>query len=189
MTNADLLPYCLARLDELQPIVEEGNPWGFVCLASFVDFLSKLAEGEDKGGDGYKSLIEVYYPQAYRDFRYTLTTDRLHVQMYHVFRCGLLHSFSLYPDVAKYTKPGTTYPGRPRSVLLTHDGLDSTGKKFAHLSLYSDAAAGLDAAILIASDFLSDTRQATADLLSTSATVSTAMKWVSLCPPVGSLCL
>ena len=185
MTPDDILPYCRARLSELESYVEDGTPWGFVCLASYTDFLAKLADGEDMGGDGYKRLVETYFPEAYRDFCYTDPDETLHYQMYHIFRCGLVHSLSLFPDANRYTNPNPSnqYQGRPRSVLLTHDGKTADGTEYPHLSLYSDGE--LDAAVIHASNLYAELKLVTEDVLATPATRETAFKWVSLSWPIG----
>ena len=187
MNQDEILPYCRARLNELKVLLSRGDAWGFLCIAAYIDFLSKLVEGEDTKSDGYKLLVESYFPEKYRTFTYGSGKVDLYYQMYHIFRCGLIHTLSLYPDHEQFTKPGGKYQGRPRSVLLTHDGLSSDGRFFPHLSHYNEN--GIDAAVIHANDLFEDVRAATETALATPNLRVKARAWVSLSPPIGVNCM
>jgi hypothetical protein len=125
-TYNDVQSYCEARIKEIRNILQDGTPMGFLCVASFVDFLSKLAKGEDKKKTGYKDLIKYYFPKGYTSFIYKSGESDLPDQFYHVFRCGILHSFSLFPD--KPNRAGTT----ARTIVISHDG--KTMANHTHIS-------------------------------------------------------
>ena len=98
-TPADIKKYCIDRLFEIEMINHLSHtPSAFVCIASFIAFLSELAYGTNKKGDkvGVK----------YRDFvlRYLPKYKGYENDLYETFRCGLVHSMSLYKQPRKGRK-------------------------------------------------------------------------------------
>jgi hypothetical protein len=140
--------YFSDRIQELSRMCADGTPWVFVCTAAMIDYLSKLVNGEDKGGTGYKNFIRDYMAevrQEYKTFTYADGNKDLPLQIYHVFRCGIFHSFSFIPDPQTRAKGG-----RDRSIVISHrkSGL-------AHISKYSSTNAP-DSCSFVAEDFVDD---------------------------------
>src|SRR5215471_9819349 len=110
--------YFLKRAAELRQMSIVGTPWIFLSSSAFLEYLSKLANGKDNKGPGYKEFIVDYLAQVrplYRDFTYRSGQKDLPKQMYHVLRCGIVHSFSLIPD-----QMAKSAGGRNRSIILCH---------------------------------------------------------------------
>jgi hypothetical protein len=130
----------------------DHTPLPFVLGACFIDYFCKMVEGEDKKRTGYKDFVTKYMKEVreeYVTFKYANGAQDLPVQMYHVLRCGVVHSFSLIPD-RKVSKQ----PGRDHSIALCHKA-EAEQKGLRHLSPYSGPQ-NLDAALLIVEDFLDD---------------------------------
>jgi hypothetical protein len=89
----------------------------------------------------------------YKSFQYLSGKADLPEQMYHVLRCGIVHSFSLVPDQGARDKGG-----RDRSIVLSHNG--------RHLSQWSKQKAP-DACCLNAEEFIDDIESAMLQLFST----------------------
>lgn len=132
------------RIVDILHFCESGSPLVFVLASAFLDYLAKLPEGKDNGAEGYKDFVAQWLMQVrpeYSSFRYASGQSDLPIQMYHVLRCGILHSFSLIPDSRARDKGG-----RDRSVVLIHrreaqeEGLGHLGR-FASESV-RDAAWG-----------------------------------------------
>jgi hypothetical protein len=80
------------RINELRQIATTEGPLVFVCASAFLEYVAKLAQGQDCGGRGYKDFIETWMSRArpeYKDFRYRSGQTDLPVQMYHVLSCHL----------------------------------------------------------------------------------------------------
>lgn len=110
--------YFTDRIRELSQMCVDRTPWVFVCSAAMIDYLSKLVNGEDKGGTGYKGFIRDYMAKVrpeYKTFTYADGKQDLPLQIYHVFRCGIVHSFSFIPDPQARAKGG-----RDRSIVISH---------------------------------------------------------------------
>lgn len=149
----------------------DHTPLPFVLGACFIDYFSKMVKDKDKGGRGYKDFVRKYMKevrQEYATFKYSNGVPDLPVQMYHILRCGIVHSFSLTPDKSNHKPPfylklcklrlsnKTVYKkhGRDHSIALCHkDWADQNGYK--HLSPYSGPRY-LDAALFVIEDFLDD---------------------------------
>lgn len=132
----------LGLLRSLEPM--KANPWPFLCASALVEYLTKMVNGGRSGAQEYKQFVETYLArvdQRYKTFKYTGGQQDLPAQMYHVLRCGIVHSFSLIPDAAT-----TAHGGRLRSIVIAHEG--------SHLSNYTEK--GLDAALLVLHDFVID---------------------------------
>jgi hypothetical protein len=149
----------------------DHTPLPFVLAASFIDYFSKMVKGKDKRGDGYKDFVRKYMKevrQEYATFRYSNGVQDLHAQMYHILRCGIVHSFSLIPDKSYHKTPfylklcnlrlsGKTvykHPGRDHSIALCHKA-EADQERLKHLSPYSGPQ-NLDAALFVIEDFLDD---------------------------------
>lgn len=124
----------------------------FIVPCSFIDYLSKLYKGG--GGENYKKFIKEIMSEVnpkYIEFEYKGENEKpikdLPVQMYHILRCGIVHSFSLIPD-----KTAKDNGGRKRSIVL---GFNEDKEKYKHLDNYSDKDI-TDACIFILDDFISD---------------------------------
>jgi len=175
MDHIQIKQYCEARLSEIRKVAQDGTPMGFLCLAAFVDFLAKLAEGKDKKRTGYKDLISNYFPVTYKNFRFSSDDKDLPDQFYHVFRCGILHGFSLYPDQANRSSKVV------RTIVISHDGKEG-GKTYSHLDNYTDR--GFDAAILIADKLCDDINTAIQTMFTYTSVQANSENWVRKQPPI-----
>src|SRR5262249_5273065 len=128
MTLHEAETYFMSRVADLKRMTADGTPWVFLCGSAFIEYLSKLADGKDGGAAGFKRLINTYMLAGYRTFKYKSGVAGLPEQLYHVLRCGIVHSFSLIPN--RHTK---RKGGRDRSVVLSHDE--------PHLTQYSSVKA------------------------------------------------
>jgi len=146
----------LSRLEELKVVCATGNAWVFVCAAALLDYLSRLVNGENKGAQGYKDFVTTWMSQVnnkYSNFTYINGKSDLSVQMYHVLRCGLVHSLSLIPDPKAVDRGG-----RDRSIVLCHRA-ESIEKGLPHLSPYNKGVIS-DAAVFVAEEFINDIEEA-----------------------------
>jgi hypothetical protein len=149
----------------------DHTPLPFVLGACFIDYFSKMVKGKDKGGRGYKDFVRKYMKevrQEYATFRYLNGVPDLPVQMYHILRCGIVHSFSLVPDKTYHKRPfflnlcnlglrpKASYKqhGRDHSIALCHK-TEADQKGLKHLSPYAGPR-NLDAALFVIEDFLDD---------------------------------
>lgn len=92
----DARQYCKDRLDEIREINKHQNPSGFVCIAAFMGFLSRLAFGtNNKSSHADKKcfcdFIANFMPMKYRGH------DDM---MYRTFRCGIVHAMSFDDELA-----------------------------------------------------------------------------------------
>lgn len=118
MTLDEAHQFLRGRLEEMRPWLPSQGAWVFVCAASFLEYLAKIVDGRDRGARGYKAFIRDWLTRirlAYRTFRSRSGETDLPTQMYHVLRCGMVHSFSLIPDDRARIKGG-----RDRSIVLCH---------------------------------------------------------------------
>jgi hypothetical protein len=130
-----------------------------------------MVKGKDKRGRGYKDFVKKYMKevrQEYVTFKYSKGVQDLPVQMYHVLRCGIVHSFSLTPDKSDPKRPfydklckfrlsgktGYKQLGRDHSIALCHK-TEADQKGLKHLSHYAGPR-NLDAALFVIEDFLDD---------------------------------
>lgn len=183
--------YFCDRLSELRTIAGRGDPWIFLCASAFIEYLAKMAHGGPIGAEGYKKFLRTQFftvcPQ-YASFKYTHRKADLADQMYHVLRCGIIHSFSLFAD-----NTARKYGGQDRSILLGHRESD----RRSHLSniVNRHRKPKLDAALFIAEDFVEDIAKVTDHLFAESRRRTTAGRdlrknirtWVANYPPIGSL--
>jgi hypothetical protein len=166
--------YFAPQIADLKRMIADGTPWVFLCGSAVIDYLSKLAAGKNGYGEGFKQFVTDYMPVAYRTFKYQSGATDLPEQLYHVLRCGIVHSFSLIPD-----KQARRKGGRDRSVVLSHDG--------PHLSAYSSTNAP-DACRLRADGFVADLEAAMNKLFADASTNTLLAKnitaWLALHPPI-----
>jgi hypothetical protein len=147
-TINDIELYFRDRAKELRVLSQNGTPWEFLCMAAFVEYLSKLVYGHDKGGKGFKDFVIDHLAKinpVYENFKYKNNEQDLNKQMYHILRCGIVHSFSFVPD-----KRSAEEGGRLRSIVLAHEN-----SGLPHLGAYSSSNAP-DAVIFISEEFASD---------------------------------
>jgi hypothetical protein len=138
------------------------NPWPFLCASALIDYLTKMVHGGESGAEKYKQFVSTYLARVnplYNSFTYIYGSPSpkqdLPLQMYHILRCGIVHSFSFIPDNQAAAKGG-----RPRSVLIAHEGV--------HLSAYRDN--GQDAALFVLHDFVIDLKKVIEQIFLNAAT-------------------
>ena len=149
-------------------------------MTAFIEYLSKLVYGPDSGQQGFKDFVIDYLAKInhkYQDFKYKNGKNDLNKQMYHILRCGIVHSFSLVPD-----KRSTGKEGRLRSIVIAHK---KSG--FLHLAPYSSSDAP-DAAIFISEHFANDIERVV-DYIFTQAKPGSQLtcnieKWFNAQPPI-----
>jgi hypothetical protein len=181
--------YFKNRVGELRALAQRGDPWVFLCASSFLEYLAKIELGKTTTSTDYKNFLTNYLFKvcpAYGAFRFHSGAQDLAEQMYHVLRCGVVHSFSLFADPAAKTKHG----GRDRSILLAHRG---SGQH--HLANYvkQRTKPQVDAAVFVAEDFVDDVGKVTEFLFAQARKRNMTGKrlrnniqtWVKSYPPVG----
>lgn len=140
--------YFLERTQELRNICKDGTVWVFLCASALIEYLSKLVNGQDIKRKGYIQFIEDYMAKIRREyitFKYDNGNNDVPIQMYHILRCGIVHSFSFIPDQQTMRQGG-----RRRSIVLNHRRSGQT-----HLSPYKSEKAP-DAVNFVAEDFIED---------------------------------
>ena len=177
-----LYQYMRGALRELVTLEGGLIAWRFLCAASFLDYLSCMTSGKG-GANAYKSFITTWFPAKYGAFTYRNGKKDLPIQMYHVLRCGLVHSFSLVPD-----SRGVVAGGRKRSIVFATRG-DRLG---VHLAGYSKGSV-VDAALFVLEDFLEDVWAVNNKLFKQAETdralAARIMKWSRNHPPILHLSL
>lgn len=106
--------YCLDRLEEIRVINEVFHvPSGFVCIAAFIGFLSRLAYGTNKkhreDASTFMGFVKKFMPSYDAE------------DMYSTLRCGIVHAMSFHPAFANgrpSDKP--TSPLSPPVYSITH---------------------------------------------------------------------
>jgi hypothetical protein len=171
--------YFLGILRELEVECQKRPAWVFLCCSAMIEYLAKMSVDPailplPSDAQAYMTFIETRMPSTYRDFEYLVThptppfgspagttaTSRrdLPLQMYCILRCGLVHSFSMYPN-PRYTTHGPGRFARPRSIVLTHRRRrNQIG--VVHLENYAGLNGNLDSAQFVLQDFISDIRTA-----------------------------
>lgn len=190
LTIKGIRQYFLDRVKDLHALSERGDPWVFICASAYINYLVNLVNGKETTGQDYKDFLTDYFFKAcpkYQTFVFDNGQSDMHIQMYHVLRCGILHRFSLRADVK-----GRIRGGRDRSILLAHRGEPNV----YHLKKYVNRRMRpkLDSAILVAQDFVDDleavtkyifkqANKKTSDAVTLRANI---IKWVKQCPPLGT---
>jgi hypothetical protein len=176
--------YFSRRTNELLRMCADGTPWVFLCGSAMVDYLAKIVNGRDLRTEGYKRFIRDYLAlvrSEYRDFVYKGGMSDLPDQMYHILRCGIVHSFSFIPDARAMNKGG-----RSRSIVLCHR-VESNARGWHHLMQYSSDHIA-DGALFVAEDFIMDI-QRVAELIFKKATYDRSLSgniksWLGKHPPI-----
>ncbi|HEY2362409.1 MAG TPA: hypothetical protein VGK36_14905 [Candidatus Angelobacter sp.] len=192
MTDQQIELYFNNRIQELKALADRGDPWVFLCASSFVEYLAKMHSGKATNADAYKKFLKDYFFRVcptYAQFKYASGKTDMADQMYHVLRCGIVHSFSLLAD-PKAQRCG----GRHRSIVLAHR---KEGKQ--HLSPFVDnrTKPKIDSAVFIAEDFVDDLGKVTKALFVDSKKKTPDGKlikkniraWVNQYPPIGAIIL
>lgn len=134
-----------------------GTAMAFIVPCCYIEYLSKLYNKESNS-KSYKKFIQDVLSEInpkYKSFVYKSGDKDLDIQMYHILRCGIVHSFSLYGD-----KKSKEEGGRDQSIVLGHKDYDEG----AHLSSFSNEQIK-DACLFILEDFIEDLEKATHKLL------------------------
>lgn len=176
--------YFEGRAREIGVMCNDGTPWVFLAASAMLDYLAKLVAGADQKAQGYKAFVRNYLGAVrplYRDFKYRNGGPDLPEQMYHVLRCGIVHSFSFIPDELSAKKGG-----RDRSIVLCHR-IESSEKHWHHLMAYSTDKVS-DAALFVAEDFSEDIALVVKHLFKKAKEDSTLSsnieRWVKAHPPI-----
>ncbi len=142
----------------LKNVCSRKSPFGFLCMAALIDYLSRLAYGKPKDSpdsERYIKFIKDFFPAPYRDFQYKNGEKDLPQQMYYLLRNGMVHSFTLVP-IGK---------GRINSIVLCHRR-EAKRDRYFHLRNYRDKQGRFgDAALFVMEDFLEDTKTAAYKLI------------------------
>jgi hypothetical protein len=148
-------------LDRLGDLVDmKATPWPFLCACALVEYLTKMVNGGKSDPEKYEKFVREYLgsvdvDERYKTFTFANGKTDLPEQMYHVLRCGIVHSFSLVAD-----KQAESRGGRSRSIVIAHGG--------QHLKAYSKC--GLDAVLLVLGNFVSDLKKVIEKLFSDAKT-------------------
>lgn len=186
ITLSDIHNYYKQRIGEVIRFANEfgsGDLWAFVMSASFIDYLVKLVNNKESSAQLYKEFVRIYLSEInplYRDFVFNSGHQDLPEQMYHVLRCGMIHSYSLVPDSKSLTKGG-----RVRSILLVH-----RKNGYTHFDKYSDN--NLDSVLFTVEDFAEDLEKVLdkifLDLAPNDPALSTnILVWVTTQPPIAQI--
>jgi hypothetical protein len=170
-------------------LAQRGDPWVFLCASSFLEYLAKIELGKATTSTDYKNFLKNYLFRVcpdYAAFRFRSGAKDLAEQMYHVLRCGIVHSFSLFADPSAKAKHG----GRDRSILLAHR---SSGQRHLANHVNQRTKPKVDAAVFIAEDFVDDVGKVTEFLFAQArkrTNVGRQLRnnmrtWVKTYPPVG----
>lgn len=175
--------YFIQKSRDLKKYSSDGKPWFFLLASTYLEYLAKCTFNTDIGkrGKGYKKFIREYLSKTnakYRNFKFTVQNKSdLPDQMYHILRCGIVHSFSLIPDIKT-----SGQVGRSRSIVLCHKKeADRLGLN--HLDNYHTKMIP-DAAVFIAEDFANDLYKITKILFSDSRHQQNIKHWVEEHPPI-----
>jgi hypothetical protein len=143
----DIHKYFKDRISEISDLAKRGDPWVFLCCSAFIDYLVRATFNKEAKSNDYKEFIIQYLSLIdvrYNDFEFKNGAKDLPDQMYHILRCGIIHSFSLIPDDTSLRKGG-----RKRSILLAHTKNGAT-----HFDSYTEN--GYDSVIFTAETYASD---------------------------------
>jgi hypothetical protein len=192
MTDRQIQRYFTDRIGELRDLAKRGDPWVFLCASSFIEYLAKIELGKATLQDDYKNFLKNYFFRIcpkYARVKYSSGKLDLAEQMYHVLRCGIVHSFSLFADSRAQAKGG-----RHRSILLAHQ---KAGIEHLANFVNSRRKPKIDAVVFVAEDFVEDVAKVTEALFADSRKKSADGKrikkniraWVGQYPPIGSVIL
>lgn len=145
MNIAEAQKYLKNRLGEISQVgTAQENPWPFVMCTTFVDYMKAIS-----GYSSYSSFICAYFPAKYKNFYYKdLGKKDLPKQMYHILRCGIVHSFSLFPD-----RIGVKRNARPRAITISHS---SSKNKHLDYKVWQRDGQTYYSAVFVLEDFVKD---------------------------------
>lgn len=173
--------YFLDRVVELEQQCSQLTTWVFLCASAMINYLVNLVNGRETNRDDYKSFINDFMPEEYKNFKFLNGNQDLDVQMYHTLRCRIVHNFSLFPDAI-----GIRAGARVRSIALTHE----EHKDGDHLSNHEGIRKNLDAALFVAEDFISDIKKTIKkifnDAKSNTVLEQNILNWINANPPIMS---
>lgn len=167
----DIKRYCLDRLEEIRFINKVFHvPSGFVCIAAFIGFLSRLAYGNNverqtSDSASYRAFITNFMPQKY---------NGTELPLYKAFRCGIVHAMSFdseYADIPSRMKT-LSRGGRndTAQIVITHDPVGTSSQG---LSL-----------TLNATDFCDDVEKAIHQLFSDPVCLQNAKQFMTCQRPI-----
>lgn len=136
--------YWRDRAGELKTI--NHKIWGFVGAAALIEHGTKLANNGQSGRTLYRNFVKTFGTE-YSDFQFANGKKDLEFQVYHTFRCGLLHSFSLITDSQAPPE------ARDGSIVLCSSVADGVPEAM-NCSSYTDH--GFDACRLVLEPFVQD---------------------------------
>lgn len=153
----------------------EQTPLPFLCASTMIEYLKNMSGYNDK----YIDFIKDFFPKKNKDFRYSTGKQDLPEQMYYILRCGLVHSFTLFPD-----ENGLKKGARHRSILITHrSSCDGD-----HLKLIRKIGNNqYDSALFVLEDFCCDIIEVIQNLFSDSKRESAINKFWDQTPPISWL--
>lgn len=158
------------------------NPLVFVVASAAIEYLGKLYYAKS-GAATFKKFVSRRLARTnkkYRTFRYRLGKGKvvrdLPTQIYHVLRCGIVHSYSLVPD-----EMARSNGGRDRAVVLVH-----RASKVPHLSHWFHE--GQPTCVLVAEDLVGDLttvlEETFKEALSNKALAQRIRMWSRKHPPI-----
>jgi hypothetical protein len=146
--KANYHAYFKDRVSELNSI--NHAIWGFVGASALLEYVTQLVNSGNSDARLYKAFFSLrYLNPKYNVFTYASGKQDLPTQMYHVFRCGLLHGFTLVPD-----SKGISKGARKGSIVLSALKDDHTLAVSDNCKLYTDY--GFDACQLVLEPFVAD---------------------------------
>ena len=152
MTNQEYEKYVLSRIDEAAS--RAPSPAAFGDITEIMDAMAKATtfpgSSRQRKSDAtrFQEFVNKHMRPEYRCFQYASGVTDLPAQMYHILRCGILHSMSLAPNGSA---SGKAPIGRKDSILL-----DCGGVHLANVN-----GNGYDAAVFVFPKFVEDVKAAT----------------------------
>jgi hypothetical protein len=173
-------------LDKLADM--KASPWPYLCAAAMLEYLAKMSIDRTpptskqplRDAPVYIKFIKDYMPPPYRDYRFGCGKRDLPYQMYHVLRCGIIHSFSLVPDRRYHSAAD----GRKGSIVISHTGAGP------HLTPFQSTT-NRDAVLFVFDQFCADIRSALEEVFkraqSDSALLARITQFLQDTPPIQEL--
>jgi len=111
--KANYHAYFRDRVKELTTI--NHSIWGFVGAAALLEYITQLVNSGTSNPQKYKDFFKTKYMNPnYTAFVYANGAQDLPVHIYHTYRCGLLHGFSLVAETR-----ARSYGARDRSIVFS----------------------------------------------------------------------
>ena len=172
-TSDSVLRYCKDQLDVIRQInarTEFQTPVGFVAIATFMGYLSRLAYGENKAHENdkviYIRFVNNILSQVFSGYQAIST------QMYSTFRCGIVHAMSFTPALDASEENA--------SIAISHDN----ETKRTDTSFCVETRGGVAYTVLNASDLANDIEKAIDIIFSNDALAEHALTFVKIQPPI-----